>query len=230
MTAPIGDIASLKRIGGHPVLDFVNTVSHWTGGRAQRNYLSDYPDLLRWSRDAGVLNAQEARELTRRAAENPKAAARVHKEALLLRRALHDVLRAGIAGGAPDPAQLKVLNAWYRRALRRRRVLADRQGRLSAGWSFGEETLPLELPLLKLGLAAVDLAAGSTTGRLKECPGEPACGWLFYDASKNRSRRWCDMEDCGNVAKARRHYARVRKRRSRAGGRGPASNHSADSA
>jgi predicted RNA-binding Zn ribbon-like protein len=43
------------------------------------------------------------------------------------------------------------------------------------------------------------------------CPGE-GCGWLFFDASKNRSRRWCAMEDCGNRAKARRHYRRSRAR------------------
>ncbi|MCL4825828.1 MAG: CGNR zinc finger domain-containing protein [Caldilinea sp.] len=34
------------------------------------------------------------------------------------------------------------------------------------------------------------------------------CGWLFFDASRNRSRRWCSMEDCGNRAKARLHYKR----------------------
>jgi len=43
------------------------------------------------------------------------------------------------------------------------------------------------------------------------CPGE-GCGWLFFDTSKNRSRRWCAMEDCGNRAKARRHYRRSRAR------------------
>jgi len=35
---------------------------------------------------------------------------------------------------------------------------------------------------------------------------DAACSGLFYDASRNRSRRGCVMEDCGNRAKARRHY------------------------
>jgi predicted RNA-binding Zn ribbon-like protein len=34
------------------------------------------------------------------------------------------------------------------------------------------------------------------------------CGWLFVDASRNRSRRWCDMSECGNRAKAQRFRAR----------------------
>jgi predicted RNA-binding Zn ribbon-like protein len=36
------------------------------------------------------------------------------------------------------------------------------------------------------------------------------CGWLFVDESRNGSRRWCSMKDCGNRAKARRHYRKVK--------------------
>jgi predicted RNA-binding Zn ribbon-like protein len=49
--------------------------------------------------------------------------------------------------------------------------------------------------------------------RLKACHRDP-CFWAFYDHSKNRSGRWCRMEDCGNIEKARA----FRERR-RAGGR-----------
>jgi predicted RNA-binding Zn ribbon-like protein len=31
---------------------------------------------------------------------------------------------------------------------------------------------------------------------------------LFIDKSKNRSRRWCSMEDCGTDQKIRRYLAR----------------------
>jgi predicted RNA-binding Zn ribbon-like protein len=47
--------------------------------------------------------------------------------------------------------------------------------------------------------------------RLKLCDG-PNCSWLFLDTSKAGRRRWCDMADCGNAAKSRRHYARQRRR------------------
>ncbi|MFG1928500.1 CGNR zinc finger domain-containing protein [Cryptosporangium sp. NPDC048952] len=30
------------------------------------------------------------------------------------------------------------------------------------------------------------------------------CGWLFLDNSRNASRRWCEMDDCGNRARGRR--------------------------
>jgi predicted RNA-binding Zn ribbon-like protein len=45
--------------------------------------------------------------------------------------------------------------------------------------------------------------------RLKACP-EHTCRWAFYDHSKNRSARWCSMETCGNMAKARAYRARQR--------------------
>lgn len=45
--------------------------------------------------------------------------------------------------------------------------------------------------------------------RVKTCPN---CDWLFVDRSKNRSRIWCDMQVCGNRAKAGKHYRKIRNR------------------
>ncbi|HEX8509894.1 MAG TPA: CGNR zinc finger domain-containing protein, partial [Propionibacteriaceae bacterium] len=42
--------------------------------------------------------------------------------------------------------------------------------------------------------------------RLRRCAGE-GCGWLFLDGTRNRSRRWCDPNDCGNRTRVR-NYAR----------------------
>jgi predicted RNA-binding Zn ribbon-like protein len=53
-------------------------------------------------------------------------------------------------------------------------------------------------------MSALRLLGLKEAERLKSCP---ACGWLFHDVSKNRSRTWCDMAVCGNRAKAKRFYA-----------------------
>lgn len=45
--------------------------------------------------------------------------------------------------------------------------------------------------------------------RLKSCPG-PHCGWLFYDASRNASSRWCSMSICGNRTKTAAYRQRRR--------------------
>jgi predicted RNA-binding Zn ribbon-like protein len=59
-----------------------------------------------------------------------------------------------------------------------------------------------------LAIVAGAVADGSWE-RLKACPRED-CEWAFYDRSKNRSGRWCRMEECGNLAKARAFRARRR--------------------
>jgi predicted RNA-binding Zn ribbon-like protein len=49
-----------------------------------------------------------------------------------------------------------------------------------------------------------------TWERLKACPHD-TCLWAFYDYSKNRSGKWCRMEECGNVHKARAYRQRQRQ-------------------
>jgi predicted RNA-binding Zn ribbon-like protein len=61
--------------------------------------------------------------------------------------------------------------------------------------------------LWPLAWSATELLGSDDVGRLKECA-QDDCRWLFLDLSKNRSRRWCSMEQCGNRAKAKRHYER----------------------
>jgi predicted RNA-binding Zn ribbon-like protein len=203
-------LATLKRVGGNPALDFVNTVHHWRGEGPSRDYLLDYADLLRWSFDSGVLDASERRVLVHKAQVECAAAIRAHREALTFREVVHDVFLAASTRRAPDAARMLALNAWGQRAAKHRIVVTASDGRLSPSWGFDTDALPLEFPVLKLALAAIEFAFAAEPARLKECPAVPGCGWLFYDSSKNCSRRWCDMGDCGNLAKSRRHYARVR--------------------
>ncbi len=51
--------------------------------------------------------------------------------------------------------------------------------------------------------------ADGTWARMKACRAED-CRWAFYDRSRNRSRAWCSMSECGNRAKARSYRARQR--------------------
>jgi predicted RNA-binding Zn ribbon-like protein len=60
-----------------------------------------------------------------------------------------------------------------------------------------------------LVLAAGRLLEREDLSKLRECQ-DSGCGWLFLDRSKNGSRRWCSSGDCGNRARAKRHYERVR--------------------
>jgi predicted RNA-binding Zn ribbon-like protein len=60
--------------------------------------------------------------------------------------------------------------------------------------------------------SAAELMRGGEIERIKVCSNH-TCGWLFVDRSKNRSRRWCQMSDCGNNEKSRRFLQKKAGRR-----------------
>ena len=72
-----------------------------------------------------------------------------------------------------------------------------------------------ELSLVRLGddwaavMAEVATSAGrliSQRRRLKVCA-NPHCSWMFVDASRPGTRRWCDTSICGSLVNVRRHRA-----------------------
>jgi predicted RNA-binding Zn ribbon-like protein len=59
----------------------------------------------------------------------------------------------------------------------------------------------------RLLLAIERLQSQGAWPRLKACT-DGGCQWAFYDATRNRSRTWCSMEECGNREKTRRYRER----------------------
>jgi len=59
--------------------------------------------------------------------------------------------------------------------------------------------------------AVLDASRTGDWARLKACA-NPGCQWVYYDASRNRSGRWCSMAECGDVMKARAYRERSRVR------------------
>lgn len=73
--------------------------------------------------------------------------------------------------------------------------------------AIGEENLYTFL--LRIIISAI---TNKQWGRLKACPD---CKWVFYDQSRNSSKRWCGMyaegeggRACGTIAKVKRHRAK----------------------
>ena len=65
-----------------------------------------------------------------------------------------------------------------------------------------------------LGVIAADaigILAGKRDGKLALCA-SPTCRAAFFDTSQSRTRRWCDMNTCGNRQKKARFAANQRKR------------------
>jgi predicted RNA-binding Zn ribbon-like protein len=189
-----------KLLGNALCIDFVNTVQ-WRGRPdAPEERLTSYGELLLWAEHAGALSAAEARRLGTEARKRPEDAAATLDEALALRTALGRLL-SQTSGG-----ELALVNALLARAPARTAIVA-RDGEYR--WRSADADEPLEAPLWPVVWDAAALLTSDRRGWVSAC-GDPECGWLFLDLSRGRTRRWCSMEACGNRAKARRHYERVR--------------------
>jgi predicted RNA-binding Zn ribbon-like protein len=211
--------AKWKLVGGRPCLDFVNTVGGRVspGGRPStrtdsadritRDDLPDYDSLVRWSTFASLVGASERDRLRDLARQSPPAAERVRRRAVRLREAIYRIAKAMVEGWPPPAADVKVLDREVREARRRQRLVA-RGGRLESEWIAGRTRL--DRVLWPVALSAAALLGSSEASRLKQCGGT-RCGWLFLDTTRNHSRQWCDMADCGNLAKV--HRFRQRRRR-----------------
>lgn len=187
-------------VGGRLCLDFVNTVS-WRGTAEPRENLGTYSDLVRWCSRAGAVPRRDALALRRVAASYPRRAVTVLERARELREAIHRTLIAWKAGQAPATTDMALVNA----SAPPRGELYWKHGRFV--WSR-VATRSLESPLWPVVWSLADLVTSGEARRVSSCH-SAACGWLFYDESRGQRRRWCSMSDCGNRAKARRHYARV---------------------
>jgi len=199
-------IETMELVGGELCLDFVNTASRRTP-TPRRDRLGTYADLLYWSREAGALSGAQARLLAKEAGRDPARAQDVLQRARELREAIYRVFSAHGGRRKPRSEDLDMICGWWAEAAAHRR-LVSRDGGPAFEWPRDAEHL--EQPLWPVAVSATELYTSSPDlSRVKECQSDN-CNWLFLDVSKNRSRRWCDMRDCGNRAKARRHYERHR--------------------
>jgi len=207
-------IAASKLVGSRLCLRFVNTV----GGRKEAEAkgtdsyairderLNDYFDLLAWGLRVGSLSEAEARRFLREAIRSPADANVIWKRAIALREAIYRISRTVVRGKPPQQADLEVLNQEVRVAQSRRTVNAKKRGFV---WEWNDTKPVLDRILWAISVSAAEMLTTSDLTRLRQCPGED-CGWLFDDTTRNRSRQWCDMKDCGNIAKVRRFRSRSR--------------------
>lgn len=194
--------------GGDLALDFANTVDGTrttAHQRSDKEHLRSYGDVLEWAVQAGVVSEAERRRLARAAAQRGDGGAAMHRRAIDLREAIFSAFDAR-AHGRPEPEDALASVDREARIAAAHRTLTRRDGSVGYVWSDGDD---LDRPLWPVAAAAADLLVTPEVPVVKECASE-TCDWLFVDRSRNRSRRWCDMSDCGNRAKARRFYARRR--------------------
>jgi hypothetical protein len=162
--------------GGHPALDFVNTLDERPSEAPIEN-LSTYRDLVLFAELAGLVEAPIAARLTR--LDGP-ACARIAKRARKVREHLHGVLAAAHAAQAlvTSPSSRLANRIWL------------------------PPLLP-DIPLHACSLAIERLLVDEDRKRIRKC-GASDCDVYYIDASKAQLRHWCSMKGCGNREKQRR--------------------------
>jgi len=188
---------------GHITLDFANTLSI-RNGEQRHEWLNSYSNLVAWGQLVGILSEDTGQLLLKEAERNPGKANRVLEQAITLREAIYRIFSAEAMGQSPLAADIDSLNDGLSRALAHLKI---GQTAGSFGWDWVDDGRSLDSLLWPVAWQTANLLASEELNRVGECRGDD-CGWLFIDMSRNHSRRWCDMGDCGNRAKARRHYER----------------------
>ena len=187
-------------------LAYANT-RFWRGREASTETLHDLTGLVDWLERSTGAGAEGMRGVAGWSRAHPRKAAGLFAEAIDLREAmfrLFATLASGKPARAPDFAALKEALA---EAPARRQLM-----RSSGGYAWRIEPPAPSAPHLLAPVlwSAADLLIEGAQANIRQCAnGE--CLWLFLDASRNATRRWCDMASCGNRAKARRHYLKTKR-------------------
>jgi predicted RNA-binding Zn ribbon-like protein len=204
-------MVELRVVGGHVALDLVNTVAPRAAGDHDE-YLGTPAQLLGWARRVDLVTGAEAARVESAWAAAPESASRALEAAIDVREATYGILTAALTGGGAARGELERLGRrWTAAVGRSTLVLAGPPG--PAAVLSAAESGAMLVPD-RLAHAAVDLVRTADLAQVRECPvADGGCGWLFLDRSRNGSRRWCAMEDCGTQAKSRRLTERRRARR-----------------
>lgn len=180
-------------------LDFTNTVDNRLSDQPTDS-LTSYERFLDWAVQKNITERATADKLAEAETDPEQALNRVRE----LRELLYRLLSAAAGKKRVAEEDLDSFNGYLAEAMSNIRI-AQKDGGFDwyccPGCSGSESVL---FPIVK---SAADLLVSARLDRIRVCA-DPQCGWLFLDSSRNRSRRWCSMNSCGNRAKARRFYQR----------------------
>ena len=199
---PPSRAAVLPLVGSELAFDLTNTTSG-RGGPRWLEHLQSAQNVIDWARHAKVLTEKDHRQLTRRLAASPRLRSQLLVRTIELRDLIYAIGRAIASRAAPRGREMDRLVQIHADCLARARLVA---ALATFAWVWDPAEQPVEAILGPVALSAMTLLSGSDLSRIKQCPGDH-CGWLFFDTTKNKRRRWCEMEVCGNRAKQKRRRA-----------------------
>jgi predicted RNA-binding Zn ribbon-like protein len=192
---PVLDDATLLA-AGRLCLDFVNTFCFRLGAPLE---LLGNPEMLDlWLRSAEKWHGKRI-DVPWRAAHGERSLRR----ALELREALLEITTSVREARAPHAEALGVLNAVLRETPSSPQLL------FKGGFDSGVHANRTDdVWLWEIARDAAEFFPAADPSLLRQCEHE-TCIRVFYDTTKNHTRRWC-VEKCGSRVKAAAYYRRKR--------------------
>lgn len=185
-------------------LDFVNSDSITRG----RDALANFEQFVQWLEGAGLLDAERAATMRRRANQQPAGALAVLADARRVRSVLRALAELGEGLHEVRTEALTEINRVLGRSAGTRRL------DLRADGTFARSFIPVGDAFAGLLIAMVESASDALImgelARVRRCA-DTRCGRVFQDETRNGRRRWCDMATCGNRAKAARHRMKLHR-------------------
>ena len=203
-------ISAQRIVGGSLALDLLNTQNGPAGGAPEDDAIRDYGDVVAWAAYVGMLGPADAERLLRRARRHPAAARAVHERVIATRGYLYEAFHAIASGRTPPATAIARLRDDEADALAHAELVRADD---AYAWRWADDDLAR--PLWPVIHDAQRLLTDGPLDRVKGCA---TCRFHFLDLSKNRSRRWCSMEDCGTADKMRKYVARRASARSATAG------------
>jgi len=177
-------------VGGHPILDFINTVDDVDKSRSVSR-IANWGDFCGWAQGSSMFEDEQHRaleDLTQKVATDPLLE-QIHR----LRENQYQALIRILEGSDAQQPDLSELEERICQAMRRSSLHAGETGyRWQPDLSHADWVSDLLL------LSFERLLRSAEISKLRQCG---RCSWLFLNTGRGKGRRWCDMSTCGNRAK-----------------------------
>ena len=207
MARSVGDKTKQFKLGAGAVcLDFCNTAADRITNELRKT-IRTYSNLIEWCKAANLLTPQDYKRLAGLSFSQTKRTRRALRKTIELREVIYRVFSSLASGKTPEYGDLSLLTFFWSAAAARMKLKKS-----AAAFKLSLDADDLEYPLRRIAASAMELLVSDKVLRVRRCA-SPTCDWLFLDQSKNRTRRWCDMQVCGSRLKSRRYYKKIRSSR-----------------
>lgn len=185
------DHPSFLRLGGHPILDFVNTkVIHSTSTEDRL----EIPDKAR-------LFFEDIFQISCACTENQFTTMIKH------RHMFREFFEAMIFNSKSKFSSINRINSFLSKLSFSPALTISNTEEVKSLWKSNKND---SIQASTLIFQFLNFFEEAELSRLKKCA-NPNCSHLFYDVSRNKTRNWCSMKSCGNIMKAREFYKRSKK-------------------